>query len=281
MGKMIYPTLISFTDTLPYFPRGMGICHEQQLVHRPKGFHLYQWRQCRKGKGELFIGNKHYIIGEGQGFLLFPHYPNTDEPFKFRPIDGVWLTDWIVFNGCGVSDFFKNTMGLTGSDVFYISTPQRISDKIEELYYAAQKGPSASSRCSLLTYDIMLDIMTLTSKSENASYDDKFRKLEPVINYINENCGKQFTLTELAEVAGITPQYLSISFKRSTSRTVFEYVNLTRIRRSKELLISDANMRVKDIAAACGFNDESYFCAVFRKYEKISPLEFRKEFGRQ
>ena len=54
MGKMIYPTLISFTDSLPFFPRGMGVCHEQESVDRPKGFHLYQWRQCRKGKGELF-----------------------------------------------------------------------------------------------------------------------------------------------------------------------------------------------------------------------------------
>ena len=281
MGKMIYPTLISFTDSLPFFPRGMGVCHEQESVDRPKGFHLYQWRQCRKGKGELFIGDRRYVISEGQGFLLFPHYPEADEPHKFRPLGGEWLTDWVVFNGRGVADFFKNTMGLTGSGVFYISSPQRIAAKIEELYYAALSGPSSANRCSLLTFDIMLDIMSLTSKSENASFDDRLRKLEPVISYINANCGKQFTLSELAEIAGVTPQYLSILFKRSTSRTVFEYVNLTRIRLAKELLMSEADMTVRDISEACGFNGESYFCAVFRKYEKTSPLEFRREFGRQ
>ena len=33
---------------------------------------------------------------------------------------------------------------------------------------------------------------------------------------------------------------------------------------------------VKTVAEMSGFNDESYFCVVFKRQEKMSPLEFRR-----
>jgi AraC-like DNA-binding protein len=34
---------------------------------------------------------------------------------------------------------------------------------------------------------------------------------------------------------------------------------------------------VKEIAAACGFNDPNYFARVFRKYTGRSPLQYRDD----
>ena len=49
---------------------------------------------------------------------------------------------------------------------------------------------------------------------------------------------------------------------------------MKRIQDAKKML-SDTNMSVNDIAHSVGYNDCSYFCAIFKRYEMISPSEFR------
>ncbi len=73
----------------------------------------------------------------------------------------------------------------------------------------------------------------------------------------------------------MTPQYLCTAFKRFTSQTLFEYINMVRIRKSKELLLYNKKIQIKEIAHLVGFQDVSYFCLTFRKLEKMSPTEFR------
>lgn len=56
----------------------------------------------------------------------------------------------------------------------------------------------------------------------------------------------------------------------------FEYVNLVRIKKSKELILRHKDMQIKEIAVLSGFEDVSYFCSQFKKVEQVSPGEFRK-----
>ncbi len=276
MGSIIYPNFLGAESRLPYYPAGVGINHVQEQIIRPWGYHQYQWIQCRSGMGELFIGDKRYVIKENQGFILFPHFPNTDEPHEYRALGSEWITDWVIFNGDEIPVFFDKTMNISGSRMLYISSPSQIRRKIEALLNASQNLPAESNRCSIITYEILIDIMTLTSEKENNSSDTKQKRIEPVINYINENYDKVITLSDLADIAGLTPQYLCSLFKSITSKTIFEYICLTKIQKSKEILLKSPNLMVKTVAEMSGFNDESYFCVVFKRQEKMSPLEFRR-----
>lgn len=276
MSDFIYPNFLGDELRLPYYPVGIGIYHNQEPAVRPWGYHQYQWIQCRSGSGELYIGEKRYVIGENQGFLLFPHFPKTDEPHQYRSLGGDWITDWVIFDGSGIADFFKNVMNISESKMLYVSEPERIRNKIELLFDTVKNVPIKSVSCSSITYEILLDIMTLTSEKENGFSAIKREKIAPVIDYINKNYSRELTLNELAEVAGLTPQYLCSLFKSVTSKTVFEYICLTKLQKSKELLLTHTNMMVKTVAELSGFNDKSYFCAVFKKYEKMSPTDFRR-----
>ena len=273
MGKLLYPLLLDPEEKIPYGAEGVGVFHPQEHVVRPLGHHRYQWIQCRRGKGVLFIGGARYTVGEGQGMLLFPRYPY--ERHEYYAVEGEWSTDWVIFQGRGIGDFIENTMGIRDSKVLYISSPVRIAEKIEELYSAAKQGIASANQCSLLVYDILLDLKAMTSESEKSAHIDRMRRLEPVIDYINENCTSPLTLGELAEIAGVSEQYLCAMFRDAMSKTVFEYVSIARIRRSKELLLQKSGMRIREVAARSGFGSESYFCSIFRRYEKMTPTEFR------
>jgi YesN/AraC family two-component response regulator len=54
---------------------------------------------------------------------------------------------------------------------------------------------------------------------------------------------------------------------------------MIKISKAKELLIR-TNESIKMIAFAIGINDEKYFMRLFKKYEKVTPSEFRQAYYR-
>jgi AraC family transcriptional regulator len=82
-------------------------------------------------------------------------------------------------------------------------------------------------------------------------------------------------LTQLAGIAGVHPVHLSREFHRHFNMTVGEFVRKRRIERASELL-SKSDLSLAEIASACGFSDQSHFCALFKKHSGLTPANFRK-----
>lgn len=278
MKKIFLQPVTGFDEQLSYYFAGVGCSYEQEPVKRPSEhkylqwmFSDYQWIQTRKGKGELILNGNRYTIKEGQGMLLFPN-----EPHEYYALDGEWETDWIILKGKFLDDFIQNIMEIKTSGVYYISDPASISNKIGRLYnLAVSPEPTKNLSGSVIVYQILMDIFKLTSQKQNAALVNTSKKIEPVLRYIHTNYAKTLTLDKLAEISDITPQHLCRIFKKATSRTVSEYINMVRIQKSKELLLSDKKIQIKEIALTVGFGNVSYFCHVFHKSEQLSPAEFR------
>jgi AraC family transcriptional regulator len=82
-------------------------------------------------------------------------------------------------------------------------------------------------------------------------------------------------LSQLAGVAGVHPVHLSREFHRHFNMTVGEFVRKRRIEHASELL-SKSELSLAEIASACGFSDQSHFCALFKKHSGLTPANFRK-----
>ncbi len=59
-----------------------------------------------------------------------------------------------------------------------------------------------------------------------------------------------------------------------------EYLNHIRLEQAR-MLLKGHDMKVKDIAHACGFADSNYFCRLFRKTTERSPSEYRRQYHSQ
>jgi YesN/AraC family two-component response regulator len=121
-----------------------------------------------------------------------------------------------------------------------------------------------------------MDILKFSSLKYDSSIVSQYSKLKPLLDFLDQNYDKNLTLTELAQVVSLTPQYLCTSFKKITTHTISEYINLIRIKKSKELLLQSKDIQIKELARIVGYNDVSYFCSIFRKLEQMSPIEFKK-----
>jgi AraC family transcriptional regulator len=81
-------------------------------------------------------------------------------------------------------------------------------------------------------------------------------------------------LAALAAIAGVHPVHLSREFHKHYRMTVGEYIRKRRIEHASELL-STSELSLSEIATACGFSDQSHFCALFRKHSGMTPAKFR------
>lgn len=99
--------------------------------------------------------------------------------------------------------------------------------------------------------------------------------LKPVLEYIDTHYMQPVTLSELAQLTGMTPRYFCRFFDSYIHRTPIDYLNYYRIEQACRLL-SSSNLSVTETAYQCGFNDSSYFVKIFRKYKGVTPLQYRK-----
>ena len=100
--------------------------------------------------------------------------------------------------------------------------------------------------------------------------------VEKAIEYIYDNYEKDITLESLSQHLHISKNHLSHIFIKNTGLKFTNFINNVRIDKSKKL-INETNSSISYISNICGFKNQSYFSTVFKKYEKISPLEYRKK----
>lgn len=275
---MFFPIQTDFTNKLPFFFSGVGYLYDQEHVKRPGGrletewsYRFYQYIQCVEGKGKVIFDNRSLTIQPGQALFLVP-----EEPHEYFALTDDWKVNWIIFSGTELAHFVKNILEIHHSDVFSMTTPHILSDKIKLLYTTSMySNPTNTIYASTMIYDILMDIYRLSFRNQTNSVTEKTSKLAPVFEYIYAHHNEPITLSALASLVGITTQHLCTSFKALTSHTVFEYIILYRVQKSKELLLTNRSMPIKEVAVNCGFQDVSYFCSVFKKYEFVTPTEFR------
>lgn len=98
--------------------------------------------------------------------------------------------------------------------------------------------------------------------------------IKKAIQYIAHNFASAISLEDVATHVHLNPAYFSTVFKQSTGSSFKEYLNMVRIEESKRLL-SNTTYSVIDIAIATGFEDQSYFSKVFKKYTGLTPKQYR------
>lgn len=103
----------------------------------------------------------------------------------------------------------------------------------------------------------------------------KTRRFAEVFEYIDKNYKNTITLKELSEYAHMSESYFCRTFKKSTGRTPFDYINYVRIEKAVSLL-NQGICNVTEAGMMVGFDDINYFSRVFKKYMSVSPAHYIK-----
>ena len=102
------------------------------------------------------------------------------------------------------------------------------------------------------------------------------RLMERAREVIIERLCENFTMEELSREFGLSPVGFLRRFRASFGVTPGEFLAAERTRRAIRLLTT-TDLTLAAIAAECGFENEYYFSACFRKRIGIPPGRYRRE----
>lgn len=269
MLKQIYP-VIGDEKELPFYIVGLGVECWQFPITRPEGYEYPQIFVTRSGEGEIKVGDEVVRAMPNTAFFMPAHCPH-----EYHAVTKDWFIDWVCFTGTDAVELMKK-WGLYKFQCVQNTDAERMHRIINRSYYTLISDKLYGNHyASAQLYDLLIEYRRLADKRLSTTYSAHTASLAEVLEYIEDNYAGQIKLSDLAKQAGVTEQHLCRLFKKTFQLRPMEYLAQVRVQHAKELLVY-SEKSIGQISDATGFQDSSYFSVVFRRYENMTPGEYRK-----
>lgn len=180
---------------------------------------------------------------------------------------------WIHFDGPLARDFYDLIFTSHGN-IISPSNPFPITNGLDQMLHVFRNSkPLKEGEASEMITQMLNTLLYTRAYSGNTT--SHFKVVEKSRAYINEHFSEPLTLDQLAKNANMSPFHFSRVFTAQTGFTPHQYLIATRINSAK-FLLKLPDVPVKEIAFGSGFNSESSFCSTFRKWENMTPSEYRE-----
>jgi len=119
-------------------------------------------------------------------------------------------------------------------------------------------------------------IESIINDSSEKKQPSSFNDLQYVLEFVDKHYNQELSLEEIANMANMNKYHFCRIFKKTTGKSLTEYVNYIRINTAVDLL-KEGNMNISEISSYVGFNDSNYFSRVFKKYKNSAPTKISKQ----
>lgn len=127
-------------------------------------------------------------------------------------------------------------------------------------------GMEEKERLLCALYEELLSMKTSTGDSNLTAN---------ITRYVQENYASDLYLESIAQEMGLTVKYISRVFKAKTGQNLSDYINHVRMEHVKDMLLN-TDMSISAISEAVGIYSRTTFLRIFRKYEGVTPSEYRE-----
>lgn len=269
MLKQIYPVIGDEKD-LPFYVVGIGIESWQFPIKCAEGYDYPQLFVTREGDGEVIVNGETIKLAANSVFFL-----PAGCHHEYHAISEAWYLDWICFSGTDVVSLMEK-WNLNKFQYYTNTDCERMHRIMNKMYYTLKNDKLYGNHyASAQLYDLLIEYRKIADNRLSSSYTSQSLAMSDVLQYIEENYSRSIKLSNLAQIAGVTEQHLCRLFKKNFQLRPMEYLAQVRVQHAKELLVY-TDKSIGQISDETGFQDSSYFSVVFKKYENVTPGEYRK-----
>lgn len=262
-----YP-IIGTESKLPVYLISLGVHDCQPYVRREQEFNFPQIFYCTKGGGILSYDNIKVEIKAGTGYFIPASYPH-----EYYPSGDVWDNHWIIPGGYGCEQMLTD-MGFDKPQVFSLNSTKLLDHFFGNMHDALMSDKlHGNLRASGYLYSFLVELERC--KSGTGTCSETNPAIIKCVDYIDNNFRSPITMEQLCRITGVSKQYLCRLFRNTLNVRPMEYIAKRRIQAAKELL-TGTKMSIEEIVEQTGFCGSSYFCKLFKRYEGITPTQFRR-----
>lgn len=224
-----------------------------------------------EGCGSLVLEGTRHTLQVGDCVFIDCLTPYSHESSMESP----WSLMWVHFHGPQADAFYRLYREREGSPVFRPSSLTPYREILQLLFELQQSGDALSDLlCHRYLTDLIAQIFLDTFHSvDSAAIPDKFRNIR---EYLEDHYTEKLSLDKISEIFYISKYHLLREYKRLFGTTIQNDLTSRRLTKAKSLL-RFSKESVESIALSCGFQTASYFIKVFKQYENITPLEYRRK----
>ena len=279
-----------FSEKPPIPIRKMPQSQELLLRHRLWVTDLYTFFYHEKEKGFFFPGESHpmfeltyvdqgslHSVVEGQDILLgqgeLVIYGPNQWHMQYADMDVAprYVTISFDLEGCA-------TDALTGRK-FQIS--QKAATLLQQLLIEHERMDAYSSDMiiSLLNMLLLVLLRYETAPAERLQPSNTIHSENEIIRkaqqYISSNIQLKLSVPLVAQMADVSPSYLTALFHKNLQISPGEYIRRIKLQESKRM-IREENMNFTQIAEALQYSTVHHFSRQFKEKFGITPTEYAK-----
>lgn len=239
------------------------------------------------GYGKYQTNNKCYDIAPGDVFVFSSyetHYIKEIGDMGLKMLNLHFSPTFILsksFIGLSTANAnFPFSHSKSFNNRIQSENANQISNELKEIYKELSEKP-IEYKLAVKTHlsNILLDLIRNKgySNNENSLQKSSIKKLSGVIAYIDSNFTEQLKIEELSAMSGMTDNYFSTLFKKIYNVSPKEYIILKRLEFATNILVSEGDRKVLDVAVSSGFNNTANFNKLFKKYYGVTPKEYKKQ----
>lgn len=125
-----------------------------------------------------------------------------------------------------------------------------------------------------LGYLIANDLIKSAANINDINITSVNNTMQGVIDHIQQNFARSLTVSDLAGFSGMSVSAFARQFKAETGKSPAAYILKIRLEKAKKLMHSK-EIRLTDIALACGFSSSAHLTSCFKRSFRMTPSEYR------
>lgn len=156
----------------------------------------------------------------------------------------------------------------------YLERPEKLCEIFERLRKCFQRSlPSEKFHLHLLMEEFMAAVGEILSSSKGKNKLEKF--VDDLVQKIKEDPGKEYDIRKIAAESAVSESYFRRCFQQYMKISFHQFLLLQKYDFALRLL-RNSTLSISEIAEKCNFSTARQFTAFFKKYARLSPLQFRK-----
>lgn len=112
-------------------------------------------------------------------------------------------------------------------------------------------------------------------RQKEAPNQDNLR-VSKILTYIHAHFADPISLADMAKEAGISERECLRCFQKTIQLSPVQYLLKYRVMRGAELLLENPAGSISEIGALCGFESQSHFAKMFKRFYDCTPRDYRK-----
>lgn len=149
-----------------------------------------------------------------------------------------------------------------------------LNDAVDNFYNKYENYKQlASSQFLSIIIQIGREYTTTNIENIQDRFPKSFVKARTVLDFLNTEYHKKITSTEIECLCASDYDYINRVFHKMSGYTIFNYLNMVRINKAKEL-IETTSIKFSEIGYLVGIEDQYYFSKLFKKYSGMTPTQY-------